>query len=151
MEAWKFKLCDKIASFCKKRWHPCDWNFHISFTCKNDPGPPSYRLNDAEDDSYDHGNDEKDTDNYADKNHDNVDGHIKTVMKLIVMKLMLMVIMVMMMLITILTTKMLMLIILIDMMIQMTEVMLLRLVMMKKMLLMMMMWMLMTRLMIIIR
>ena len=32
-----------ISSFCKKCWHPCNWNFHLSFTCKNDPRP--YRLN----------------------------------------------------------------------------------------------------------
>ena len=45
MEAWKFKFSnffsyDKISSFYKKRWHPCDWNFHLSVTCKNDPWPP---------------------------------------------------------------------------------------------------------------
>ena len=37
-------LCGKIFSFRKKRWHPCDWNFHLSLTCKNDPGPPPIAL-----------------------------------------------------------------------------------------------------------
>ena len=35
---------DKIASFYKKRLISDRKNFHMSQTCKNDPGPP-FRLN----------------------------------------------------------------------------------------------------------
>ena len=38
-----FFTCGEIFSFRKKRWLRCHGNFYISFTCKNDPGPP-YRL-----------------------------------------------------------------------------------------------------------
>ena len=34
----------KISSFRKKRWHPCDWNFHLNVTCKNDPWPTPLRI-----------------------------------------------------------------------------------------------------------
>ena len=35
-----FSSYGKISSFRKKRWHLCDWNFHLSVTCKNDLWPP---------------------------------------------------------------------------------------------------------------
>ena len=39
-----FSWYGKISSFRKKRWHPCDWNFHLNVTCKNDPWPPPIAL-----------------------------------------------------------------------------------------------------------
>ena len=34
----------KISPFRKKPWHPCDWNFYHSITCKNDPWPAPIAL-----------------------------------------------------------------------------------------------------------